>query len=661
MVVNRYSDVSTSAYNPLSLQEILLVPQMKRQQHNQLDEYLLNTSGLIKPDPLDVHLNEANRIKSEYDQRIASQAESLARDGFTSSNLAQARRLNREVQNVMGPTGRIGQINQAKQIYNKNLNDYLEDATKNKGWSRERALYNWQQDVHNPYTGFDSGNNITNVNQYGAPKYVNVSEKVQEFAKQAGLSTREFARAAGALRFDQAGNRYVVNSSSEGVNANNYKQLQAIADTMTLELMNPNSEISRSIKFDGQSPQQTLSNIVQQLDIYKTDKQSQSSGYNIGSVDWYKPEEIEPNGSIISNDSTLTSDALQEQTYGDAIDSINKLKNSNSPVDRAKLDDLRELQSNAEAKALRDPKYVKLQSQYNSELNKWKGLANKMNLTSSERESVNTNPSILPQLLFSKGVGALKSNATSQDRELLMNGKNISKLQDLNTQKEKIQNDYWKQSSSVRHNYSYLPATPKQESEWNLYNENVYNALKGSNLSNSLDLTSIYTEGGSRKNITNKDVQNVETLIKSADPKTFKINNIKTYGDNKTPEVTVSFNTLKDTEEFDLDGVSWFNSGGDNYGGSEKPVTITFKLKNLSNSADTGSAPGYQNLSGAIADFWKNKGGVNQITGNPQGREVHSSIIENTYKSLSNEQLYQRAQTDPNAREALMIRVAKRK
>ena len=204
-----------------------------------------------------------------------------------------------------------------------------------------------------------------------------------------------------------------------------------------------------------------------------------------------------------------------------------------------------------------------------------------------------------------------------------------------------------------------MPSTPKEESAWNLHNENVFNTLNGiSDLGNVLDLTSIHTTGGSRKDLNHQDVKNIQNLLKSGDAKSFKINNVKTYGDNKTPEITMTFNTKKGAKEYDVDG-SW--DWNDEYGGEEKPVTVTFKLKKFSNSFDTGSAAGYKNLTGAIANFWKDKGGVNEITGNFQGAEVYNSMIENSYKDVSNEELYNRAQTDADAREALMIRIAKRK
>jgi len=622
---NRYDNISVSKFDPMSYQEIMAPAAMMRGRHDQLaaqQEAL--RQGLAKVDPLDVHYNEALKYKNDINNQINNQAELLAKEGFNPNSTSQFIQLNRKYNDLISPTGKLGQINAAKQVYNKQLEDYVEDATKNKGWSREVALANWQNNVQKPYTGFDNNGNITNVGSYGAPKYVDVSARVQDYAKQVGLTTEEFANASGALQFDQTGNRYVVNKDSKNATSSNINQLQALANLMTRELSDPSSETRRSVDFSGRNPNTVLQDIQSQLGIYRTDKTSRESGYSVGSVDWSKPDENDPSGMIISNDSTLRSDAIGVPTFNGVRESINKLNNSPSlnPADRAKLDDLQELKAAAEVKMLKDPEYNKALKEYN--------------------EAKKSVP---------------KKDDSSMYRYDPKQAEGFNRVKRAESKLNEIQDNYWKQSSSMRHNYSYLPSTPKEESVWNLHNENVFNTLRGvGDLGNVLDLTSIHTTGGSKKDLTPNDVTNVQDLLKNGDPKSFKINNIKTYGDNKTPEITMTFNTLKGAKEYDTKGVAW----SDEYGGEEKPVTVTFKLKRLSNAPDTGSAAGFKNLTGAIAGFYKDKGGKNEITGNHQGSEVYTSLIENAYRDVSNEELYARAQTDSDAREALMIRVAKR-
>ena len=71
--MNRYDTISTSAYAPRSLQETLLVPTMRRTQHDAADKNLqTQLSELDKVNPLDKHYAEAQRIKGELTSTIGS-------------------------------------------------------------------------------------------------------------------------------------------------------------------------------------------------------------------------------------------------------------------------------------------------------------------------------------------------------------------------------------------------------------------------------------------------------------------------------------------------------------------------------------------------------------------------------------------------------------
>lgn len=297
-MANRYDNGSVSNFNPLSLQEVMMVPLMQRQKHDQLiAQQEMLRQGLAKVDPLDVHMNEALNVKSAIENKLTSQAELLGREGVNPNTQGEFLALNREYQNLISPTGRLGQINAAKQVYAKNFNDYLEDAQKTKGWSRERALANWNK-FSKQYTGFE-GDKIANIGQLGAPKYIDVAERVQNYAKEAGMTSQEFARSSGALSFDSAGNRFVVNSNSKNLSSSNVNQLNQVAQLLNRELSNPNSEVRRSVEFDEQDPNRVMQDVVSQLGIYKDVKSSSEQGRSIGSVDWYNADKAGENGTEV--------------------------------------------------------------------------------------------------------------------------------------------------------------------------------------------------------------------------------------------------------------------------------------------------------------------------------------------------------------------------
>jgi hypothetical protein len=164
--MNRYDVASVAKFNPLSYQEIMAAPLAMRQKH---DASIAAAEAMrIKADPLDVHLNRAVELKRQMDDEIAKNVDILNKEGYNPTTFQNIIKLNRQYQDMISPTGEIGQINAAKQVYAKNFNDYLEDAQKNKGWSRERALANWNN-FSKQYTGFE-GDKIVNIGQLGATK-----------------------------------------------------------------------------------------------------------------------------------------------------------------------------------------------------------------------------------------------------------------------------------------------------------------------------------------------------------------------------------------------------------------------------------------------------------------------------------------------------------
>ncbi len=646
-MANRFDNGSISAYRPQSFQELAFVPLMKRKQHDELESAYINAK--VNTDPLDVHREEALRLKNDIEGKVSSLSEQLANNGITPESKSSFLKFNKEYQDLISPTGRIGQINNAKKVYAEEFKDYLEDATKNKGFSREDALYNWQTQHVPKYTGYNDAKEIKNIDSYGAPKRLILQEDLKTVKSLLGENTQTIMKNNG-FNFGAGPNGSIIIKDGKGrvVETTNYPQLKDAQDYLNSRWIQPTGEGTISSRFERQDPNRIIDEINNGLGMMKSYKldDTRETDYSIQGYS-AKEKDVDPTGVIISNDSTLTSDAVSQSGYTDALDEIKRLSSSptRSSAEKAKLEDLIELRQNADSKLQKNKNYVDLDNKYKSTISKIENEGKKKGLFKKNGES---QEAYFARLNLAGGMNS-----------------NIDKLRgELSTYKikrQELKDNAWKESSSTRHNYSYMPSTPKEESAWNLHNENIFNTMKGVDLGNILDLTSIHTATGNKKNIQDTDVQNIQELLKYGDPKSFKINNIKTYGDNKTPEITMTFNTTDEASEYDMKGTTGlFSSGDDNYGGAKKPVTVTFKLKKLSNSPDSGSAPGYKNLSGAIADAWKDKGGINEVTGNFQGSEVSTALISNSYANLTNKELAQRASRDSDAMTALYLRASQK-
>jgi hypothetical protein len=634
-MANRYDSGTVSKFNPLSFQEIMFAPTAMRVNHDaSIKRAEENT---LQIDPLKEHLEESIKLKQDMNNKIRTQVDLINREGFNPNTTSQLSKINREFQDLNGPMGEVGKINASKIVYLNNQKEFLASAEK-EGIGSEQALILWKRKTAG-YTGYDEQGGISDVNKQGVAAKQDYELDISRAAALLGsTTTSEKSRGVRIVPMDMGdGTQMFVakNSSGATVYSSNVDQVNASLKainqkyhTSTGEGYLYNQDAGKDI-----TQQRTNNYFASMLKTSTVDQTSESIQFLPKAAKAESTTEP-PKGSIINQTSTLKSDAEDIKTYNDAKSQIKTLANSKSlnAEQRAKLEDLRELQANAESKMLRDKNYIKAQKEY---------------YLAKENLSKNN----YPKNRGAEGELAIRQAAVNR------------------TEKEfnKIRDKYWQDSSSSRHNYSYLPSNAKEVNEWNTYNENIQRILAGvSDLGDVLDLTSITTATGIKKNIEdgkssgNNDVGNVHTLIKNAKEGTFKINNIKVYGDDKIPEITATFTTLDTAEEYDMDRGLFSKGRTAKYGGKGKSVTVTFRTKRMSNSPDTNSAKGFKSLSGAISDFWKDKGGQNELTGNFQGEEVNAGFINSTYSDLTNEQLANRWDRDSDAQTALLNRAYKR-
>ena len=177
--MNRYDIASVAKFSPLSFNELAAAPTMMRQKH---DASIAQAEALrIKANPLDKHLNRALEIKNQMDAEIAKNVDTLNKEGYNPTTFQNITKLNRQYQDMISPTGEIGQINNAKVVYDKAKEDFIQNAAK-ENIGRDQALKVWDKKTAY-YTGFgEDGKSITNVNPQGVAAYQDY-EKYKQVAK----------------------------------------------------------------------------------------------------------------------------------------------------------------------------------------------------------------------------------------------------------------------------------------------------------------------------------------------------------------------------------------------------------------------------------------------------------------------------------------------
>lgn len=272
--INRYTQLSNPRFDPMSLQELMMAPSYKRGQHDKMSESMAETEAqLAKVDPLDYHSEVAQKEQQRLYDQLSSQADLLTKEGFTNTTKSDVQRINKDYQQSISPTGIIGKINAAKKVYNENFKSYMEDATKNKKWSREDALRNWQQFESEKYTGFDDKGGISNIGQFGAPEKIELMSKLKDVksilgsqvVKELGAGNYSFSR-------QPDGSLAIVNKSGRRIETSNAPNIQNAMGMLNSELSDPNSAWNQSIKFEGLDPSKYVDQIQSGLEAMLTNK-----------------------------------------------------------------------------------------------------------------------------------------------------------------------------------------------------------------------------------------------------------------------------------------------------------------------------------------------------------------------------------------------------
>lgn len=290
--MNRYSEISPSAYSPMTFEEIAMVPLMKRKQHDDvLAKQELIRAGLAKVDPYKKHFDEAIKLKQEMESQLDNTATELSKNGINNDMIGKTIALNRQFNDLVSPTGKLGQIN-AEKINIAKINDEYDKLAAANKWSPAESEY-WKNKALDEYNSKpiydDTGKLLNYTSPTAAPTRIDYSKKMDDYASRAGMNTSEFAEAAQELARDEASGQSAVKGSSYSKKwGDNYKQVKAAYDTMKREMTDPTSDVYKSMEYERRSAPNLLETINRQADIYKKKIYSEESGSTInpyGSAD----------------------------------------------------------------------------------------------------------------------------------------------------------------------------------------------------------------------------------------------------------------------------------------------------------------------------------------------------------------------------------------
>ena len=266
--INRFAQYSQPRYTPRSLQELMMVPAYKRQQHDSVQEGLAEfETQLAQVASLPVHDEFTRQRQQALYNELDRQATQLANNGFSTTSKSDFIRFNKAYQYEMGPQGNLGKVVQAKKQYDIEKAQYINGAIK-AGFSPEAANKNWE-DHSRAYTqGFD-GQNITDISSLYSPTFKDPVTELRGLLKEAGLRESDISNINSYIVFDPGVGSYILNDKVRSGRSDNVRELQAAVDYINNQVNNPNSTIGKSIAHNRQTTDDVLREVAGLSDVYR--------------------------------------------------------------------------------------------------------------------------------------------------------------------------------------------------------------------------------------------------------------------------------------------------------------------------------------------------------------------------------------------------------
>jgi hypothetical protein len=373
MGVNRYTSLTPSKFNPLSLEEIMLVPAMQRKKHDDTVKGLEEIRAkLANVDPEDKYFDEAVKLREQLNNKLTSQVEQINTEGFNPNSTGQFLAMNREYQDLMSPTGKLGMINQEK----KNTQAYIENYRK-EGLAMGLTPENMQKHIDDAIKKRneelplydEKGRTIGLKVDKNVVKAQDIFKDFAEHAARSGMSSTARGNISAGIQVAPNGEFTYVNTTGwDSEKGDNAKQIQSTLNFMNSRLNDANSDYSKYYDYIGQDKESIAKALQEQSGIYKKDVDNYKSQQQITNLIDNRPKS--GSGEDEENPSDLYSHSAESNSPGDdyekVVEDANKVLNNPKATQaekiasREKLDLIDEIKTELSEK----DKHFKARSKY---------------------------------------------------------------------------------------------------------------------------------------------------------------------------------------------------------------------------------------------------------------------------------------------------------
>lgn len=233
--MNRYSQISPSQFNPLSMEEIFMVPLAKQAKHDQAQN-ALDELGLFDINSLDKDRELADNYINDYTSKLDQEIESIASSGINNKSIGKIKALARE-RDEWTKRGQGRNIKANYDAYAANQAELKSQYDKGK-ISAEKYQLGLQQAL-NSYEGVANGGSYNPFTAVADTDYV---AEALELAQAVPVQEREAFLVKNGYQLTPDGSMYI-----HGETGQEFTQPQAIAN-MVIEGLGNNSNIMSDLK-----------------------------------------------------------------------------------------------------------------------------------------------------------------------------------------------------------------------------------------------------------------------------------------------------------------------------------------------------------------------------------------------------------------------------
>lgn len=160
-MANRFTQLSTSAYKPLSLQEIMLVPMQRQAQHDQA-QLTASEYASLQANRLSQDANDVDAKLNEFKNSANEITTSLLERGVDRNTLAKLKELKAKRDKEFSQQGLIGNAQANYNTATQFVKDLTEKKERQAGWSPGRAKA-WAQSQVSSFKGTNAGDGTFNA------------------------------------------------------------------------------------------------------------------------------------------------------------------------------------------------------------------------------------------------------------------------------------------------------------------------------------------------------------------------------------------------------------------------------------------------------------------------------------------------------------------